>query len=50
MFLIFELCPTCDMAVLDNGVLCDVCEVWSHYRCENLSPDKIIEVEETNDG
>ena len=45
-----ELCPTCDMAVLDNGVLCDVCEVWSHYSCENLSPDKIIEVEETNDG
>ena len=41
-----EICPTCDAHVQDEGIICDVCNQWWHYQCENLSKAEIREAEE----
>ncbi|CAG2230108.1 unnamed protein product [Mytilus edulis] len=32
-----EICLVCDKHCADNAVLCDRCNAWSHYACENIS-------------
>lgn len=36
-----DKCGACKkvVAVSDNGVMCEVCEVWFHSKCQNLSED-----------
>ena len=31
-----ELCFVCEKYCADNAVLCDRCNSWSHYECENI--------------
>ena len=44
-----DICPTCNTTVMQEGVLCDSCETWLHYQCENLSNDTILSLEERSD-
>jgi hypothetical protein len=36
-----EKCGICKKAIAssDNGVRCEVCEVWFHSKCQNMSDD-----------
>ena len=43
-----EDCPTCNIPVDDEGVECEVCEQWYHYKCEVLSDDETQMLENTN--
>ena len=42
-----ETCPLCDESVTQDGVLCEVCNAWIHYKCEHLSDEEIKKLENT---
>ena len=33
-------CHTCSLNVDDNGIACDLCDLWYHSSCTNLTPNE----------
>lgn len=46
-----HLCGTCKNPVSDNdqGLLCDVCNIWFHSKCQGVSDNKYAAVKEDRD-
>ncbi|CAG2254970.1 unnamed protein product [Mytilus edulis] len=36
-----EICPNCEQAVQTEGIACDSCNNWFHYKCVGLTEDHI---------
>ena len=36
-----DMCLTCEKPVIDDAGICDKCNKWLHYTCEELTKDEI---------
>ena len=42
------ICPICDVGVSADGVFCETCDSWLHYKCLGLSRAQTVYFEENN--
>ncbi|CAG2226098.1 unnamed protein product [Mytilus edulis] len=41
-----EICPNCEQAVQTEGIACDSCNNWFHYKCVGLTEDHINSIQQ----
>ena len=39
----------CNEEVIDDGLLCDCCNTWYHYRCQGLTREKYNNITDMGD-
>ena len=46
-----QVCPVCNLACTSDSpsIGCDVCDYWLHYKCENLQPEDIKSLEQSDE-
>ena len=42
-------CLSCDEFVISDGIFCDSCECWLHYKCENLTSAEVERLTHSDD-
>ena len=42
-------CLSCDELVISDGIFCDSCECWLHYKCENLTSAEVERLTHSDD-